>query len=311
MNLLRDKREQRWRTSSDEPFNEPKSEPEDDLRIPETTPSLSTTEQFPDFHRQPREKNSLVPFLIIFASLSVLFTIIYFAFFKSTQQPETAQLPPSEQTPTQEQSPDQQPTTITTLGESTVQQPAAVPSGADVTSLAGVVAVVNQALSGDVRLATLFMDESTFSVEVTSASPTSLTNFINTLKQMLPTDFSFSTVPASNFTNRLLVNAIFPAMKSAASSAATLSAAQLRSELVTMVRDSGTSLDEITISEPRTWNQIKRSDVYLKTRGSLAQCQAMLEKYHQKGWNSKILKVIAMPLDTNLINFVLRFQYQY
>ena len=311
MNLLRDKREQRWRASADELFNEPKSDPEEDIRIPEAMPGPSTVEQFSDFHRQPREKSSLVPFLIIFASLAVLFTIIYFAFFRSTQTPEMAQLPPSGQTPTLEQIPAEQPTTIITSGESAVQPSAALPSDTGVTSLAGVVAVVNQALSGDVRLATLFMDESTFSVEVTSAGPTSLTNFINTLKQKLPTDFSFSTVPASNFTNRLLVNAIFPAMKGSVSSAATLSAAQLRNEVVTMVRDSGTALDEITISEPRIWNQMKRSDIYLKTRGSLAQCQAMLEKYHQKGWNSKILKVIAMPLDANLINFVLRFQYQY
>ncbi len=301
MNLLNDKREHEQNQPHDyqEPSpaesRQPRSFDEPRYEQPEYTPRREG--------RSPRKekKNSGKAFIITLVLLIVVSLVGYFGLFRD-KGPETIRITDTpEQTPElQEGQPQaEEPPQLEQTRRDTPairQQPKTEPDVTPKTSSAqqsgfsyadNILNSLQTAGSGQDQLSSIFIDESTFWVEVSSASTQAAVQFFNSLKATSPDfiELTSSAPQKSTFIISGNLNVSIP------DQTANISPQQLRQTLDSIFsRVNVTKLDQSVTTRAELG-----VFAFVKMRGSLNQCQSFIRELAQSEWPYNVSKIILTP----------------
>ncbi|NLP11381.1 hypothetical protein GX408_13385 [bacterium] len=337
MNLLIDQRQMTEAEAAPEP--QPfEYEPAPALEEPifEQSPRGASLDYL-EYERPPKSKSYVFPILMILLLLAAIAAATYFGFFykpgdldfikrlgKRSTHP-VSMAPPREKpapavpatsdtaltvdTPTSSISPP--------VAESHVAAPPAVaptvtaPMRTDGDVMATVMTVFSKILAATppaVKLGTLVMDESSFSLEVTNPDRTTLEKLYADLRQQIPCEFTVSPTASQAGGMRTLMTATYAAPPSSGWSQTGLNAETVSAEIRKLARTTGLSVVEITPQKTIIKNNSRRTPIFIKVRGDQSEFEAFGRQLAAKGWNLQVAKLILLDSREAAATFVLRLE---
>lgn len=302
MNLLQDQRE-KFQSLPEEPqlefFTEPEEEPvvaEEPVPVIDETPPPEP-EPFVPYKGKASKRNSGLTAAVLAFAILLLAAVVYFGYgaYRSLtgKEPQLAEetAPPTQletEQPVQQQ-------------EQPPQRPAQQQTG--VAAIGNIMGTILGAIPSGSRLSTLFLDDASFSVEITG-NATALRSFQNDLKSGLPPETRLSNGSVTG--GKTLVSGTFPRVGGAAAGQV-VSKEQIARELNALCSQIGARVLESNVGSDVVSGGKRKAMLHFKIDGSTEQCRQVLEGFSQKNWNVEISKVILLPLTPQRANLVLRF----
>jgi len=299
MNLLNDKREHDQHQPHDyqEPSpvesQQPRSFDEPRYEQPEYSPRRETRTP------QKDKKNSGRAFIITLILLIVVSLIGYFGLFRD-KKPDTIQITDTpEQTPQVQQGekPPQLETTrrdTPAIQEKPATEPDRTPSPglssdgqSGFASADNILKTLQTVANTQDQLSSIFIDESTFWVEVSSASTEAALRFFNSLKASVP-DFVELTSSAPQKATFIIsgnLNVSIP------DRTANVTQQQLRQTLDTIF----SRVNVVKLDQSVSTRAELGVFAFVKMRGSMNQCQTFIRELAQSNWPYKVSKIILTP----------------
>ncbi len=161
------------------------------------------------------------------------------------------------------------------------------------------------ALPASVSLSSLFIDENTFSVGVSTTSSSALSSYYQSLSSSLPAGAAITTEP--KLTGRQTLIAGTYSNVSPQRGTNPISAANMRTQINNIINKNSVLKHEITVGAPKAWNSGKRSLVFVKISGQMNNCQNVVTDIFNSGWDVSLSKIIVMPVNKSNGTLVLRF----
>ncbi|MBD3378283.1 type 4a pilus biogenesis protein PilO [candidate division KSB1 bacterium] len=321
MNLLTDHRDYKYEQDESPIVDEMPSEPAAPT-FDETTPfePVAAGHDIPSFEK--RRKGSMAPLIVIFVLIVSIAAIAYFGFLRSGDGP--ADTPIAEQTePEQTEQEALQPSNITESSEDaqtgqsqpqTQQQPtgqeqrpsqvSAISGESDLARAAIQIRSAFAGLSSNIKLATLIVDENSFSVEVTASSRNTLEAYYTSLKERLSGQLSMAPSPGTGAEARALITGMNKDSDDLASLVSSLSPQDLLSQLSEQARQAGLRVLESTQRSPIRQAGFVRTPVFIKLAGSRSQCEAFISQIATMGLGVRLSKIIYLTQNTDSANLV-------
>jgi hypothetical protein len=162
----------------------------------------------------------------------------------------------------------------------------------------------------DVRIATLILDETSFSVEVLSRNRQSAETFYQGLKNQMSGEIAFSAAAGTAETARALISGTFSSSSSPSviDKSAMLTRDQLRSHLSQASGKTGAKIMELSIGETMLSSGVAKAPVFVKVSGLQSQCQAFFGQMAQEGKNLRVAKIILMAGNPQQASLVARLE---
>lgn len=297
MNLLKDKREQ-----------ERIGEFQDFPNFPPDSLEQGVSAQSPvNKDKNWRLSSLLTPILTAVVILGLAAAGYYFGIYKpkqSTELPKQVVTVNEIRPPAETLTPSEKPAE-TTEQSAPIEQP--VPEDKPVvvetpqTSLgmaAKILTTLNNVVKESDRIGSVFMDEGSFSAEVTSASHESATSIYAVLLNSIPAGCAVTSSPPAAGTGILLSGTFNAAGGSVATEQ--LSGPDLESKTRSLAQQAGLTLATTTLSvqAPR--------QLFVKMSGALSGCQIFLDILAKENLKVTVSKIILMPGQAGEYTFVLR-----
>lgn len=246
-----------------------------------------------------KKKSSLVKPLSIFAAL-IGIVVIAFAVIRPILNRSTLEDPVADSTETtQQEQVDQSQPQEQAPERLTQQQPAGAVKGVRV--IGNMMSTLLGSIPSSSRLSTLFMDDGSFSIEV-SGPRSDLEKYQNDLKR----DLSSAKISHGAISGgKTLISGTFP-MAANSSSASGVGKDKVLSDLTSLSGSTGVRVVEKSAKDLGAGGSAK-SEIFLKVSGSVDQCQNVLKGFADKNWNVQISKVLLLPMNQQRANLVLRF----
>ncbi len=290
----------------------------------ETTPfePVAAGHDIPPFEK--RRKGSMTPLIVIFVLIVSIAAIAYFGFLRSgdvpadtpiaeqtkpkqaeqgTEKPlemsESSQDAPNEQAQPQTQPPG------TGQEQQGQQQTSAISGESGLARAAVQIRAAFAGLTTNIRLPTLIVDESSFSVEVTASSRNTLEAYYTSLKERLAGQLSMAPSPGTGAEARALITGMNKNSNNLASLVSSLTPQDLLSRLSEQARQTGLRLLESTQRSPIRQAGFVRTPVFIKFAGSRFQCESFVSQMATMGLKVKLSKIIYLTQNADSANFVL------
>jgi len=321
MNLLVDQREIESATQA------PTDQPLDFESVPlqEEPPSKPYTESpvsdYYDYERPEKGKSYFFPIFLIILLIAAIAAATYFGFFykpgdlsfvsrlwKKTEQP--VRMAP-EKAETTEQATSVTETAKVETAPATVPSPAKVMSASGQNSLLRLLDAfsnIMQALPAGIKLGTLFMDEGSFSLEISSAQRSDLERAMAEIKQRIPCEISLSPATAGKDGGRALLVGTFPATTETVPVMTQMNTPQLIEEVRRLAKAADLSIIDITPQKSVIKNDHRRTPIFIKVRGNQAGFVAFCRQLGEKNWGLQVAKLIMQAARTEGATFVLRLE---
>jgi hypothetical protein len=291
MNLLKDKREQE-RTGE---FQDFPNFPLDDF-------NQGGSLQAPLNKDKNRRRSSfLTPLITVVVILGIAAAGYYFGFYKPKQRAELPKqvVAVDDAKPSVEASPPIEKPTATTEQPAPAEQPVVVETPQTSLGMAAkILAALNNVVKESVRIGSVFMDEGSFSAEVTAGSPESAKSIYDVLLHSIPAGLAITSLPPSAGTGILLSGTFNTAGGGVA--AEQLSGADLEGKMRALAQQNGMTLTTATVS-----TQAPRQ-LFIKMSGAISGCQTFLEMLAKENLKLTVSKIILMPGQAGEYTFVLR-----
>ncbi len=321
MNLLTDHRDYKYEQDETPVVDELPGEPAA-TTFDETTPfePVAAGHDMPSFEK--RRKGSMAPLIVIFVLIVSIAAIAYFGFLRSgdgpadtpiadqtepeqteqgTRQPSEAAEPSQDNQTDQPQSQTQQ----QPIGQE--RRPSQVSAATGESNLARAAVQIRSAFAGlspNIKLATLIVDENSFSVEVTASSRNTLEAYYTGLKERLDGQLSMAPSPGTGAEARALITGMNNDSDDLASLVSSLSPQDLLSRLSEQARQAGLRVLESTQRSPIRQAGFVRTPVFIKLAGSRSKCEAFISQIATMGLEVKLSKIIYLTQNTDSANFV-------
>ena len=313
MNLLKDQRELEPQNiedvfedsaSLDNVFSEPEDEqlefvPQPKVEPVESGPRPVEEESFDGYGRGFDKKKRSLKIPLGIAAIFIVLVVVLVSFFrpKSGTPPtqdqlannaEITQQDKSEQSQSEEQTPEQ-----------LNRQPVGTVKSAQV--IGNIMSTLLSAIPSSSRLSTLFMDDGSFSIEV-SGSQADLQKYQSDLKSSLASaKISHGAISGG----KTLISGTFPLAENS-TSGGSVQKDDVLAQLTSLAGSAGVQVLEKSTKDLRSGGSTK-SEIFLKVSGSVDQCQNVLKDFADKNWNVQISKVLLLPMNQQKANLVLRF----
>lgn len=315
MNLLFDQREEGKKEPS---FEEPRRLRDEDIQPfdeePQDSPILERSPDFYDYDQKFKRKRSIIgPVFLIIILLGAIVAAAYFGFFykpkdklrpiaSSTEldiQPE--QVTPSTG-PEQNQIPQEQPaevippTTETTSAYTEASSPQYF-------------STILSTITDDVRLNTLVLDETTFSMEVSANARSAIESFFAGLKAKIPVQLNFS--PPSGYYKgaRALISGSFSdTWRENKLSSPEITPDLVKRDIRSMATDVGVRVIEISTGKTIVRTDTKSTEIFVKVSGRVPQFETFFKQVLAKDWDLRLAKSILMYSPANTPIFVMRLE---
>jgi len=340
MNLLIDQREMAEAEAAPEP--QPfEYEPAPTMEEPIfEQPSRGASLDYLEYERPQKSRSYFFPVFMILLLLAAIAAATYFGFFykpgdldfikrlgKRSERPVSMAPPQEKPAPTIPATSDTVSTTATAetpagsvppiVDEPTVTAPPAItpkvtePVRTDGDALATVIMGFSKIIAATppaVKLGTLVMDESSFSLEVSNPDRPTLEKLYADLQQQIPCEFTASPTAGQTGSMRTLMTATFASPASSGWSQVGLNAETVSAEIRKLAQAAGLSVVEITPQKTITKNNSSRTPIFIKVRGDQSKFEAFGRQLVAKGWNLQVAKLILLDSRETASTFVLRLE---
>jgi len=273
-------------------------------------------------------KSFLVSFLLIFAFLGIIGAAVYYGYFyeKPPKPAIVLENPPAEttidtvatqQTPVVQtpvaQTENLEPASDTSKTAAISEPPREVAMGTTTSVLMACAKNLNVILESrpaDVKIATLIMDETSFSAEVISDSRANAEAYHGRLKDQLRGIVSLSPSSGVSGQAHTLISGSLAmgGADQAVGSLTQVTGATLRSKLSELSGQAGTKLAELGIGDRMRAEGVAKVPVFIRVTGSQEQCQEYLNQIAKAGYNFRVAKIIMMASNPQAASLVLRLE---
>ncbi len=329
MNLLTDQRERQEKNSflDESIIPSPALHLVDDEKI--DLPKADMSLPLPDsggFERgSPKAKRFVVSFLLIFAFLGIIGGAVYYGYFykrppKVTVVPDTpfegtkADTVAAQQTPAvQAESPkatEDADSTSPVAAAETLPETRPATGSSLLMACAQNLSAILESKPADVKMATLILDETSFSAEVVSNTRASAEEFQTRLKNRLGGIISFAPASGAPGGVRTLIsgNISVVGQEAAVGTGSRMGAGELRAKLSELSGQAGTKLVELSVGDRISVGGVAKVPVFVKVIGAPAQCQEYLDRIAKTGLQFRVAKIIVIAGDSQLASMVLRLE---
>jgi hypothetical protein len=330
MNLLLDQRETQASEQTPMPREfeyEPAPLTEEPV-FEETPPSTSPMTDFYEYERPQKSKSYFFPVLLIVVLISAIAGATYFGFFYKpgdldflTTLWQKKQPTPSIVAPpttvvladTTRSEPAVEPVTSRPESSAVIVQPPATASATmtandAISQMMNAVDKIVTLIPPSVSLSTLVMDESSFSLEVSSDSRDAMERFYADLKLQMPCELVFAPTTGKYQGVRSLMTGSLSARSADGAAVSDLSATDLCNELRKMAKTAGLAILEITPLKHVGKTPDRRTPIFIKTRGAMTEFASFNRLLVEKNWNLQPAKLILMTTKSKAMTFVLRLE---
>lgn len=163
--------------------------------------------------------------------------------------------------------------------------------------------------ASDVNIGTVIIDESSFSVEISSPSRSAIEAYFAGLKAKLNSELSFYPSSGNYSGVRALITGTFPAInKYASPSKGSVDIGRTKQILGEKARESGLKVIELSSEKARMINGIWQTPLFIKIVGKMDQFQAFCERVGDEVENVAVSKIIVIFSTKQTATFVLRLE---
>ncbi len=330
MNLLIDQREMTEAEAAPEPQPfEYEPAPAMEEPIFEQPPREASLDYL-EYERPQKSKSYFFPVFMILLLLAAIAAATYFGFFyKPGDLDFIKRFGQRGERPASMAPPQEKPATAVpaTSDAAVTKTPAETPSASvpppviapavtapvqtDGDALATVITVFSKIIAATppaIKLGTLVMDESSFSLEVSNPDRPTLEKLYADLRQQIPCEFTASPTAGKAGGMRTLMTATFASPASSGWSQAGLNAETVSAEIRKLAQATGLSVVEITPQKPIAKNNSSRTPIFIKVRGDQSEFAAFGRQLAAKGWNLQVAKLILLDFREAASTFVLRLE---
>ena len=270
-----------------------------------------------------KRKSFFVSFLLIFAFLGIISAAVYYGYFykkspKVTAVQETPLVETKIDTVATQQTPiarteSPKATKDTSRTVAVVEPPVETATIAAPSVLMACAQNLNSILESqpaDVKIATLILDETSFSAEVVSNTRANAEAYHGRLKDQLRGDVSLSPTSGATGSAHSIIsgNIAMASTEQSVGDLTRIADEALRAKLSELSRQSGTNLAELGIGRRIHAGGIVKVPVFIRVSGSQTQCQEYFNQIAKTGFNFRVAKIIMMASNPQLANMVLRLE---
>ena len=313
MNLLHDVREELGQASEEKSATGTLDEPTQQQPEVPSSRGIDLTSRYPSYKKS---RSSLKPFLLIAAFLIVVSAAVYLIIFRGRQkgfEPSTditAAVEPDSTSLQQPSTPLVADAPVEPLpygGER--ESPAtddALRGSKGLRVLTSAMSVFSQSLPADVRLGTLFMDESNLTADFISAG--GMESFYSLLLTKCPPEVVLAGLPKTGTSDRTLISGSFNLSNSDFVRNSSSQEVDIEKEVRALAATAGVQVINLNIGQIRSLDNFKNREIFIKVDGGLPACQSFFEGIARKQWNLRVSKILLMPTAGQNATLVLRFQ---
>jgi hypothetical protein len=172
--------------------------------------------------------------------------------------------------------------------------------------LAATLSLFTNSLPPDITIGTLYMDESTFTVDITSSE--NVGSFYSMLTGKCPSSVTFSPLHPAGVNERTLITGTINLTDQDFIQRTASSNGNIENDIQSISTDVGVQIINLNIGQSRSFDNFKSTEIFIKVDGSFLQCQAFFEGIAQKRWNLRVSKILFIPTTGHNANLVLRLQ---
>ena len=318
MNLLKDVRDESWVPVAEKPLvapphvDEVEEDETRDLFDREPEEATVTEDVAKDWNYGRPKRSFAKPFITTFIALVVIVVAGYFGYkyffaeqgqvVQDTTEQEGIAGPGQPQLAEPESIQTEQPS-ATAEGQPAGTSQA--PSG--ILSTSANMGHIVKALSPNIRLLTLILDETSLSIEVAASSSQQVEAFYQSLKSQVSGELSITSS-----------STIGPEVRALISGATSTAIAELRvsenppasgefsAAVRKMAADTGARLADFTVGNPFSSGRYRKTPVFIKLGGSAQVCSAFFNAFSARFVDLQVSKVILITQPDGTANLVLR-----